>query len=270
MRDIGANLTGKQFFSDLGEVITRARQAGVDFIDVTGTDLASSEAALVLAKTDPNHLGATAGIHPHAAKTLDNSVMQRLQHFLAQPETLMCGEMGLDFARNFSTPDEQRRAFDAQLDLAEELEKPLFLHCREAFDEFLTILDRRPTLWKRSIVHCFTGDARQARAIIERGGYIGVTGWITDKRRNVNLLAAMSEIPTDRLLIETDAPYLMPLNAPQSQMRDRNEPANLGWVARSIAPLIGCSPEKVMAMTSLNAENLIGRAIAAPNSVPHP
>jgi TatD DNase family protein len=271
MRDIGANLTGKPFHADIGEVITRAQEAGVKFIDVTGTDTLSSERAAQLAQAYPHTLGSTAGIHPHAAKTCDPANLAKIRHLLAAPHVLMCGEMGLDFARNYSTPHEQRNAFESQLDIAQEIGKPLFLHCRDAFDEFLAIMDKRPQLWKRSIVHCFTGNKKEATALMERGAFIGLTGWITDKRRNTSVLEAIKSYPLDKIMIETDAPYLMPLNMPKSQLRDRNEPAHLIWVARALAKSIGRDEEEVMKTTYMNAESLIGRPPASePSKHPKP
>lgn len=260
MRDIGANLTHKKFQGSIAEVITRAKGAGVDFVDVTGTDLSSSETALALARERPDFLGATAGIHPHAAKDMDGPGLLRLRTLLADPCVLMCGEMGLDFARNFSEPAEQHSAFEAQLDLAEEVSKPLFLHCRDAFDEFVSVLDRRPALWSRSIVHCFTGNRSQAEALVERGAWIGITGWVADKRRNAGLLAALPAIPLSRLMIETDAPYLTPLNRPGAQSRDLNEPANLLWVVRALGAALDLDPIEVGAACARNADKLIGRS----------
>ena len=262
MRDIGANLAGKQFAKDLGEVITRARQAGVEFVDVTGTDVESSRRAVELARAHPGFLGATAGAHPHGARNLDEAGLLALLEMLALPQVLMCGEMGLDYARDFSEPAAQRRAFEAQLDLAEECGKPLFLHCRDAFDDFVSIMDRKPQLWERAIVHCFTGGRDEARAYVERGAHVGVTGWIADKRRNGPLLDAMVSIPLARLLLETDAPYLMPVNKPKSQTRDRNEPANLGWVARAVAAAMGLPEQDVARAALANADRLIGRGPA--------
>jgi TatD DNase family protein len=266
LRDIGANLTSNKFSSDLDSVLRRAQEAGVAFIDVTGVDVESSQTALALARRHPGLLGATAGVHPHAAARLDEGALEALGALLAEPEVLMCGEMGLDYARSICEPNLQRRAFDAQLELAASLNKPLFLHCRDAFDDFFKALDRHPQLWSRSIVHCFTGGPEQARACAERGAYFGVTGWVADKRRNGPLLQALPLIPMDRLLLETDAPYLIPLNRPKTQARDRNEPSLLPWVASAVAQSLGASIEDVIQASWINAERLIGRG---PSSQPH-
>lgn len=267
-RDIGANLTGKQFANDLAEVLVRAKNAGVDFIDITGTDMESSHAALALAKAHQGFLGASAGVHPHAAKTFTHKIQQELAVLLAQPEVLLCGEMGLDYARNYSTQREQLHAFSAQLELAHDIGKPLFLHCREAFSDFIAAMDRNPTLWPKSIVHCFTGTPDQALAIIERGGHIGVTGWVADKRRNADLLLALRHIPLTSLLLETDAPYLTPLNKPKSQARERNEPANMPWIAQAIAKAIGMPVDIVAKTATANADRIIGRGLSGMTADP--
>lgn len=268
MRDIGANLTGRHFAHDLEETLDRAVAAGVGFIDITGTDEASSAKAELMASSRPDLLGATAGIHPHGAKHFNAASQRRIADLLARPRVLMCGEMGLDYARNYSTPEEQRRAFEAQLELASHVAKPLFLHCREAFSDFVAAIDRRPSLWAKSIVHCFTGDANEAAALVERGAHIGITGWIADKRRNAPLLAAMARIPLERIMIETDAPYLMPINKPKSQTRDRNEPAHLPWVAQAVAQALGVDAAAIAKISFDNAERLIGRGLPALGSAP--
>lgn len=265
-RDIGANLTNKAFAADLSSTLERAQSAGVCFIDVTGTDVASSIRAARMARERPDLLGATAGIHPHWAKDCSPAALLEIERLLALPEVLMCGEMGLDHARNHSTPAQQARAFEAQLDLAQDCGKPLFLHCREAFGEFIEILDRRPHLWSRAIVHCFTGGPDEARALAERGAWFGITGWIADKRRNAPLLSALPLIPLSRMMAESDAPYLMPVNRPKSQTRDRNEPAFVPWVVEAIAQSLGASPEDIGRVLFDNAERLIGRASPAPQA----
>ncbi|MES2886463.1 MAG: TatD family hydrolase [Pseudomonadota bacterium] len=263
MRDIGANLTSPQFARDLPAVLERARAAGVRTIDVTGTSLDNARQALALARAHPGFLTATAGCHPHHAKDWDRASAEALHRLLAEPEVRMAGEMGLDFDRNFSTPPQQRLAFEAQLEVAAEFaDKPLFLHCRSAHPAFLEIMDRRPAALTKVIVHCFTDGLREAQAYLERGFYIGVTGWVSDDRRATALREALAEIPIERLLIETDAPYLRPMNLPEAAgRRGRNEPAFLVHVARALAPFYGLSATELGAMTARNADQLIGSAL---------
>lgn len=268
MRDIGANLASKQFANDLTAVLLRARQAGVSAIDVTGTSLESSRSALDLARRHPGFLFATAGVHPHAAKDWSETTAQAIAQLLKEPCVLMAGEMGLDYERDFSPRADQLRAFEAQLEIAADSSKPLFLHCRGAHQDFLRVLDKRPSKLDKAIVHCFTDGPEEARAYIERGFHIGVTGWIADAKRGAALREAIPFIPLERLLLETDAPYLMPLNKPGSQRRDRNEPAFLGFVASELAPFYGLSAEALALATESNANTLIGPA--SPRSTPRP
>jgi TatD DNase family protein len=261
MRDIGANLTSSQFAKDLPNVIARALAAGVRTIDVTGTSLANSRQAIELAQAHPGTLYATAGCHPHNAKDWTAHSASELHGLLAHPCVRMAGEMGLDFDRNFSTPAQQTRAFEAQLDVAAAFpDKPLFLHCRSAHDALVDVMDRRPSSITKVIVHCFTDGLAEAEAYLERGFYLGITGWVADERRSQRLRQALARIPLDRVLIETDAPYLMPLNKPGAQRRDRNEPAYLPHVAAAIAPFYGISAQALAEVTERNANALIGRS----------
>ena len=260
MRDIGANLTSSQFAKDLDAVLARARDAGVNTIDVTGTSLANSRQAIVLAEAHPGRLFATAGCHPHQAKDWDARSAGELERLLKHPCVRMSGEMGLDFDRNFSTPAQQVHAFEAQLEVAAGFaDKPLFLHCRSAHRAFLEVMDRRPAALTRIIVHCFTDGPDEAAAYLERGFHIGITGWVADEKRAQALRLALKRIPLERLLIETDAPYLLPLNKPGAQRRDRNEPAYLKHVAEALAPFYGIGAQALGEATERNAEALIGR-----------
>jgi TatD DNase family protein len=260
MRDIGANLTSGQFEKDLDRVISRAREAGVHAIDVTGTSLENSRQAVELTQAYPGYLFATAGCHPHHAKHWSSAGAAELHGLLKHPAVLMAGEMGLDFDRNFSTPEQQQKAFQAQLEVAADFDKPLFLHCRDAHRALLEILDRRPSRLSKVIVHCFTDGPEQVQAYLERGFHIGVTGWVADEKRAAQLRQALKLIPLERLLIETDAPYLLPLNKPQAQRRERNEPAYLVHVAQALAPFYGIDAQELGAITERNANALIGFA----------
>lgn len=259
MRDIGANLTSNQFSKDLPQVLARAREAGVRTIDVTGTSLANSRQAIALAEANPGALLATAGCHPHNAKDWNERSAGELQQLLAHPLVRMSGEMGLDFDRNFSTPAQQLRAFEEQLEVAAGFaDKPLFLHCRSAHRALLDVVDRRPSQLNRVIIHCFTESSAEAEAYLERSFYLGITGWVADERRAQGLRQALKRIPLERLLIETDAPYLLPLNKPGAQRRERNEPAYLLHVAEALAPFYGVSAHALGEATERNANALIG------------
>jgi len=252
--DIGANLTHGAFADDLGEVLARARAAGVGTIVVTGTSVAESLAAARLA--DAHGLYSTAGVHPHHARDCDAATIPALREIAARPRVVALGECGLDYHRNFSTHSDQERWFVAQLELGAELGKPLFLHSRDAHPRFAEIV--RSHQLQKAVAHCFTGERDELHAYLELGLYIGITGWICDERRGRHLLSLVREIPADRLLIETDSPYLTPRDMrPQPKAR-RNEPAFLPHVLRALARALGRPEEEVAAQSARNACTLFG------------
>ena len=257
--DIGINLTNKQFAGEYDEVIDRAISAGVEQILLTGTSVRSSKEALALAKEYPETLFATAGIHPHDAKTMNAESIKILAALLKEKKVVAVGECGLDFDRDFSPRPVQESCFHAQLSLAEEVQKTLFLHERAAFDRFIAILKEHSSL-PEGVVHCFTGQLKEAKTYLEMGYYIGFTGAITDVRRFVALEEVVRYVPLDRMLIETDAPFMMPKNVPTRQLsyhqQRRNEPAFLPYVAQTIAHYKGVSLKAVADKTRENAEAL--------------
>jgi TatD DNase family protein len=241
--DIGANLTSRRFANDLDEVLARARQAAVTHIVVTGTSEGVSREALHLAQQQPGFLSATAGVHPHDARHWQRDSVHRLMELLEQPEVVAVGECGLDFNRDFSPRDEQMVCFEAQLQLAVEVQKPVFLHQRDAHSTFLTVLKKyRPQL-KGAVVHCFTGDKEELRDYLDLDCHIGITGWLCDPKRGADLRAQVAAIPAQRLMIETDAPYLTPKNLPKNTKKNRNEPAFLPAVLETLAECRGESAQ---------------------------
>ncbi|MDX1374669.1 MAG: TatD family hydrolase [Burkholderiales bacterium] len=251
--DIGANLTHAAFREDLAQVLARARAAGVQTIVVTGTSVEASAQAVRLAGAHPEMLRATAGVHPHHAGDCDASTIPALRALAAHACVVALGECGLDFNRNYSPHPEQERCFAAQLELACELGKPLFLHSRDAHPRFAELLRGYRDALPRSVAHCFTGGRDELRAYLDLGLYIGVTGWICDERRGLQLRELVRDIPLDRLLLETDAPYLTPRDLrPQPKAR-RNEPAFLAHILRAVAEARGETPEALGAATSRNA-----------------
>ena len=257
--DIGINLTNKQFAGEYDEVIDRAISAGVEQILLTGTSVRSSKEALALAKEYPETLFATAGIHPHDAKTMNTESIKILAALLKEKKVVAVGECGLDFDRDFSPRPVQESCFHAQLSLAEDVQKPLFLHERAAFGRFIAILKEHSSL-PEGVVHCFTGQLKEAKTYLEMGYYIGFTGAITDMRRFAALEEVVRYVPLDRMLIETDAPFMMPKNVPTHQLsyhqQRRNEPAFLPYVARTIARYKGVPLKAVADKTRENAEAL--------------
>ena len=239
--DIGANLMDEAYDKDVEEVLQRAHQAGVKAIVITGTSVKASEAAVAFAqeKSSPEvQLFATVGVHPHDAKSCDDSTVAKLRELAAHPKCVAIGECGLDFDRNFSPPDVQKRVFEEQVVLAKELQKPLFMHCREAAKELCEIIGRHAPLGVEGVVHCFTGSMDEMKAFVDLDLHIGITGWICDDRedRSVNLSAVVKEVPQGKLMIETDAPYLTPRSIRPNRVRPwRNEPCLLPHVMCKVA-----------------------------------
>jgi TatD DNase family protein len=254
--DIGANLTHASFREDLDAVLVRAREHGVSSIVVTGASVAESRRAVQIA--DAHGLYATAGVHPHNARECDDSTLPALRAIASHPRVVAIGECGLDYNRNYSPHPAQEKWFVAQLELAAELGKPLFLHSRDAHPRFAEIL--RNLRVGKAVAHCFTGEGPELRAYLELGLYIGITGWICDERRGAHLRPLVKEIPADRLLVETDAPYLTPRDLrPQPKAR-RNEPAFLPHILRAVAQARGEAPEALAAQTTRHARALFGLA----------
>ena len=254
LTDIGANLTHEAFRGDLGEVLARARQASVERIIVTGTTVEESRRALQLAEEKGLH--ATAGVHPHHAKDCGPDTIPQLRQLAAHPRVVAIGECGLDFNRNYSPHPDQEKWFLAQLELGMELGKPLFLHSRDAHPRFASILKSMAVA--KAVAHCFTGEREELRAYLDLGLYIGITGWICDERRGRHLVELVREVPRERLLLETDSPYLTPRDLrPQPKAR-RNEPAFLPHIAKAVAAARGRPLEELAAQTTRNAIALFG------------
>ncbi|WP_198088662.1 TatD family hydrolase [Variovorax sp. E3] len=252
--DIGVNFHSAQLVSQTAALLARAKAAGVAQIMATGTSLTSSRLAVELAKANPQVVFATAGIHPHDAKSHDPSAQRALIELWKSPQVVAVGECGLDYNRNFSTPQAQRHAFDQQLSAAAEIGKPLFLHCRDAFADFHDMLAPVVADGVRGVVHCFTGDHAEAQAFLEMGLDIGITGWVTDLQRGQALRAAVKAIPLDRLHLETDAPYLAPKNA--GARRGPNEPAHLRWIAVALAALLDRDVDEIIRACSANSRRM--------------
>ena len=254
MIDIGANLTHNSFNDDIDEVIERAADAGITRIVLTGSDVTSSEDALALARTRPGVLYATAGMHPHHASDYSTDVRDKFAVLLKEEPVVAAGECGLDYFRDFSPRADQREAFESQLELAVESGLPVFLHQRDAHEDFVDVL--KPVLGDISagVAHCFTGDRDALHEYLSMGLYVGVTGWICDERRGQTLKQIVADIPLDRLMIETDAPYLLPRTLSPKPKTRRNEPMHLTEVLRVVAEAMQESQHTVAKATTANAE----------------
>ena len=256
LTDIGLNLTHNSFDTDRDEVIARAEAAGVDRFIITGTTVTHSARALELAQSQPGKFFATAGIHPHHAKDFDQHSSAALGTLLKNPEVVAVGECGLDFFRDFSPRDAQEKTFAAHLELAVETGLPVFLHQRDAHDRFVNMLGPVREQLTGGVAHCFTGNLDELRPLLDLDLYIGITGWLCDERRGASLLAAVTEIPLNRLLIETDAPYLLPRDLPEKPRTRRNEPSFLPHILSRVAAARNESVERVAEATRQNTERL--------------
>ncbi len=238
MIDTGVNLVHSSFASDLEAVIDAAEASGVEQMIVTGTSVAISRQALALTTQYPGRLACTAGVHPHHADETGASPawVDALRQLAGKTEVCALGETGLDYHRNYSARKAQRRAFGLQLELAEELRKPVFVHERDTGGEVADMLVAHSARLAGAVVHCFTGSREDLTRYLDAGCLIGITGWVCDERRGQRLQALAGEIPDDRLMIETDAPYLTPRNMPRPYPH-RNVPANLVWVLKKLAEL---------------------------------
>ena len=256
--DIGINLAHDSYDTDREAVIERAAAAGVVQMIVTGSSAASSHTALTLARQHAGMLFATAGVHPHHATELTDSVLGELGGLVLEPQVVAVGECGLDYYRNYSPHAAQRQAFHRQLELAARSGKPVFLHQRDAHEDFVAVLrEHWPTL-TGGVAHCFTGDAAQLECYLELGLAIGITGWICDERRGRHLLQLVRRIPADRLLLETDGPYLLPRDLRPKPPSRRNEPVYLAHIAEVVARARG-EPAAQLAQTSTQtARRLFG------------
>lgn len=252
--DIGANLTHDSFDTDRDEVIRRAQVAGVTQFIVTGSDAEQSRKALELCRNWPSVLYCTAGTHPHQAKDFDDTAPETLRQLLAEPQVVAVGECGLDYYRNFSPHDAQLRVFEAQLQLAADTGKPVFLHQRDAHNDFISILRHWRLRLSGAVVHCFTDGEQELRDYLALDCHIGITGWICDERRGKHLRELAKQVPAERLMLETDAPYLLPRDLDPKPHTQRNEPMYLAHICAVTAACIGKSTQRLATETTANAQ----------------
>ena len=233
--DIAVNLSSSQFKNTQDDIVTQAQSAGVKAMIALGCNLSSSEQALNFAKKYPNVVYATAGIHPHDASSFDAESLAQLTQLAQHNQVVAIGECGLDYNRDFSPRDQQRAAFESQLQLAVELKMPVILHQRDAFDDFINIVARYRSQLGPVVLHCFTGSESELIRCIELDLHIGITGWICDERRGLALQQMVRLIPDNRLMLETDAPFLLPRNLKPKPKSRTNKPAYLPHIAAEVA-----------------------------------
>lgn len=258
--DIGVNLTNKRFDKDRDELIIRAKDQGVKKLLITGTNVVESQKAVALCQDYqqkyPDTLYSTAGVHPHDADGVDADYLMQLTLLAKKTHVKAIGECGLDFNRNFSEPVQQIKVFKEQISLAAELDMPLFLHQRDAFSPWFTelkpFIDKVPAM----VSHCFTGNKAELEQCLAANMYIGITGWLCDERRGKELQEIIKLIPLNRLLIETDAPYLTPRTIRPRPKSSRNEPSFLPYIVQKIAELIAIDPNELACQTTANANQV--------------
>ncbi|HSD70363.1 MAG TPA: TatD family hydrolase [Woeseiaceae bacterium] len=256
--DIGANLTHDSFDADRDAVIQRALSAGVERMILTGSSDRASHDAVALAEQRRDVFHATVGVHPHHASEYDDTVHTRLSALALRPVVAAIGECGLDYYRDLSPRARQRFAFERQIEIAIDTQLPLFLHQRDAHADFLAILKPAVSRLSRGVAHCFTGGVDELQAYLEIGLYIGVTGWICDERRGTALREAAPRIPLDRLMIETDAPYLLPRSLVPKPDSRRNEPMYLREVLRVLAETMHVDEDELARATTANSRRFFG------------
>jgi TatD DNase family protein len=251
--DIGANLTHESFDHDREAVLRRAYEAGVAKMIVTGASRAHSPKAAMLAQASHGELFATAGVHPHHATEYTDECDTEMRALQAQPEVVAVGECGLDYFRDFSPRPAQRKAFERQLQIGADTGKPLFLHQRDAHADFMAMMKNFEGRHGPAVVHCFTGTREEMFDYLDRDWHIGITGWLCDERRGLHLRELVRHIPAHRLMIETDAPYLLPRTVRPQPSHRRNEPMYLAHIVQELARDRSETVEAVAAATTATA-----------------
>lgn len=258
--DTGVNLTNSKLLPQADDIINRALGAGVQRMLVIGTSVAESEAALALCERYPAQLVASVGVHPHDAAAAPADFIERLRSLSQHPAVVAIGECGLDYNRLYSPASQQRQVFAAQLALAAERQLPVYLHERDAQQDQLTLLRQYREQIPAYFSHCFTGNKQALAAYLQLDCYIGITGWICDERRGQELQQAVLDIPNERLLLETDAPFLLPRNV---RPRPRyNSPQLLPAIAEMVASLRQQSLSQLAEQCWQNSVRLFGATTA--------
>lgn len=258
--DIGINLTHESYDRDREAVLARARAAGVTRLILTGADVDSSARATEVTTEVPLTLRSTVGIHPHRADECTHGAVSELAELSVRPSVVAIGECGLDYYRMLQPRAVQITAMERQLELATRRRLPLFLHCRDAHEDFLAVLAAAGPARPRAVVHCFTGTVAEVQACLAAGLYVGLTGYLCDERRGAHLGDVAASIPPGRLMLETDGPYLLPRDLPNRPKDRRNEPAFLPHIARAVARARREPPEQLARHTTDTAKGFFGLA----------
>ncbi len=254
--DIACNFTSDRFDNDLDKIINRAIANNITKFGLICSQLSDLDKLLEIYHRYSKNMFFTIGVHPHHANEINEEYLEKLKEAINKNNPHAVGETGLDFFRNLSTYEEQIFAFEEQIKIAVDTNKPLFLHQRDSHDDFIKILKKYSSDINKSVVHCFTGTQQQLDDYLELGCYIGVTGWICDKKRNVELRKTIRNIPLSRLMIETDCPYLIPKNLPDKPKNNRNEPRYLKHILSEISFLMGIDESLLKKETYKNTKYL--------------
>ena len=250
--DIACNFTSDRFNNDIDEVINRAIKNKVVKFALICSRLSDIDKLLKIYQQYSKNMFFTIGVHPHHANEINDNYLKKLRELVISHNPHAIGETGLDFFRNLSTYEEQIFAFEEQIKISIDANKPLFLHQRDSHKEFIKILKKYSSSITKSVVHCFTGTQEQLDIYLELGCYIGITGWICDEKRNIELRKTIKNIPIERLMIETDCPYLMPKNLDEKPKNNRNEPNNLNHIVKEISKLMEIDEEILREKTFKN------------------
>ena len=255
--DIGVNLSNSRFDKDIEQVIERAQTAGIERLILTGTSVEESQAVVAICERFesqfPGMLWATAGIHPHDAKTLSPSNLSEIRQLASHQSVVAIGETGLDLHRLLSTEKQQEKSFEAHLEIAVDFKMPLFLHERDAAPRQIQILQSYRDNICNGVIHCFTGDKKTLFRYLDMDLHIGITGWVCDERRGQELQKIVKNIPLNRLMLETDAPYLTPRNMPNKPKNGRNEPSFLAHVLSGISAARGEHVDEIATASTATA-----------------
>ena len=253
--DIACNFTSERFDKDLDEVINRAVANKITKFGLICSRMSDVNKLLKIYEQYSKNMFYTIGVHPHHANEINDDYLKKLKDEITTNNPHAIGETGLDFFRNLSTYEEQIYAFEEQIKIAIDTNKPLFLHQRDSHDDFIKILRKYSSDISKAVVHCFTGTQEQLDDYLELDFYIGVTGWICDEKRNVELRKTIKNIPLEKLMIETDCPYLIPKNLVEKPKNNRNEPSNLNHIINEIAELMEIDIDILRKQTFINTIN---------------
>ena len=255
--DIGANLTHPELYNQLDRIVNNLRAENIEKVIITSSNVSDTHTALKIIDLYPNLFYTTVGFHPHNAKDFSSVALEEINDLLSKDNGIdridAIGECGLDFYREYSTKEQQKYCFIEQLKLASTLSKPIFLHERLAHKDFVDILKSYIDSIQNSVVHCFTGTKEELKVYLDMGCYIGITGWISDLNRGKHLHNLIKYIPEDRLMIETDSPYLIPQNIP-FEHNGINEPSFLKFVAQSISECLNKDINVIKELTNKNTK----------------